>query len=162
MQYILQFYYFVTSHMLQNCFQRIDGRCHWFYLPPSRCRGLSVSQPHIFTADSKWHLNVGWMQTEVGHSFVQHGWWGNFKVLFIPPTVAMEELLGDVRLLCATAVSLCFLSIWSPKCSLSLSLSLHTDARIALLTKPSFLCSRQLFASQTDSTTAALSRLLGK
>lgn len=66
-------------------------------------RALNVSQPPLFSVDSKWYLNVGWEQTKVGRSFVQHGWWGKFKALFIPPTVAMQELLGGARLLCATA-----------------------------------------------------------
>lgn len=66
-------------------------------------RALNVSQPHLFSVDSKWYLNVGWEQTKVGRSFVQHGWWGKFKALFILPTVAVQELLGGARLLCATA-----------------------------------------------------------
>lgn len=117
-------------------------------------RGLNVSQPHLFTAHSKWYLNVGWGQTKVGRSFVQHGWWGNFKVLFIPPNSGDRRIAGWCEIaVCNSSVAM-FSAAYEARNPLTpqisppffFSFSLHTDAHIALLTKPSFPCSRQLFA----------------
>lgn len=129
----------VRSHWCIGCaytavFGESRGWCatrdvFFFCCPALMERALNVSHPHLFSADSKWHLNGDWEQTKEGRSSRNMGGEASSKCC-LSPTVAILELQCSARSPCPASG---FAAAYGArKCFFFNS---HTDVGIASLTK---------------------------